>query len=115
FSSYDPLTGDIAERFLGPSANHLFGTDELGRDVLSRVIHGTRLSLQTAAIALGIGVTAGSIIGLVSGYIGGRTDSIVMRGVDSLMAFPALLLAMTIITALGFGSTQLGIAVGVAL
>lgn len=114
FASYDPLRADTSIVLQPPSWVHLFGTDELGRDIFTRVVFGTRVSIQAAGIALAIGVTAGTLVGLISGYVGGRVDSFVMRIVDCLMAFPSILLAMIIVTVLGFGSVQLGIAVGIS-
>ncbi|MGA5507061.1 ABC transporter permease [Streptomyces umbrinus] len=115
FTSYDPIRTDISATLLPPSGQHWFGTDELGRDVLSRVIHGTGLSLRTTVTAVAIALLVGSCIGLVSGFTGGRTDAILMRAVDVLLAFPLLLLSMAMVTVLGFGATQLSVAVGVAL
>lgn len=84
-----------------PSAAHWFGTDEIGRDILSRVIHGARVSFQIVALAVGLALVAGSAIGLVAGYVGGRVDAVLMRVIDALLAFPLLVLALTIIAVLG--------------
>ncbi|WP_102225985.1 dipeptide/oligopeptide/nickel ABC transporter permease/ATP-binding protein [Acidimangrovimonas sediminis] len=107
-----PDDTDTAHRFLLPfSGGHLLGTDQLGRDLLSRLLWGTRLSLAVgiaAALAAGF---VGSAVGIVAGYFGGRTDNVIMRGVDMLMAFPYILLALAIVAALGPGLMNALIAV----
>ena len=101
-----------ADRFQKPfSEGHLLGTDHLGRDLLSRLLHGTRLSLAVGIAAALIAATIGSAIGIVAGYFGGRTDNVIMRGVDMLMAFPYILLALAIVAALGPGLMNALIAV----
>ncbi|WP_204247839.1 dipeptide/oligopeptide/nickel ABC transporter permease/ATP-binding protein [Kiloniella litopenaei] len=101
-----------ADRFQKPlSDGHLVGTDHLGRDLLSRLLHGTRLSLAVGVSAALIAATLGSAIGIIAGYFGGRTDNIIMRGVDMLMAFPYILLALAIVAALGPGLMNALIAV----
>ena len=109
-----PNETDTADRFLRPLADgHLLGTDHLGRDMLSRLVWGTRLSLAvgfTAAILAGI---LGAAIGVVAGYVGGRTDNVTMRGIDMLMAFPYILLALAIVAVLGPGLFNALIAVAV--
>ena len=87
---------DMKARLAPPSANHLFGTDQLGRDILIRVLLGTRLSLEIAVTAVLISIVVGLPLGMVSGYFGGRIDNVLMRLVDTLLAFPALLLALTL-------------------
>src|SRR5690606_8889706 len=95
-----PNVTNTADRFLPPfSAGHLLGTDHLGRDLLSRLLHGTRLSLAVGFGAALIAATLGTAIGIVAGYTGGRTDNVIMRGVDMLMAFPYILLALAIVAA----------------
>ncbi|SSW67580.1 ABC transporter permease [Achromobacter veterisilvae] len=111
---YGPLDSDPANRLLAPSLLHPFGTDALGRDVLSRTIHGASLSLSGAAIAVSLGLFAGVGIGLVSGYFGGAVDAIAMRLVDVLLAIPNLLLSMAIVVTFGFGTGNAAMAVGVA-
>jgi peptide/nickel transport system permease protein len=110
----DPTAGVLRETRLAPGASHPFGTDNLGRDVLSRVIFGARVSLVVSIVAVVVGVTAGGIIGLISGYAGGRTDTIIMRLIDVMLAFPGVLLAMAIISARGRGTESLVIAIGIA-
>lgn len=104
---------DIANRLKGPSGAHWFGTDEFGRDVLSRVIVGARVSVQVAAIAVGISLVAGVLIGLVAGYYGRAVDTVLMRLMDVLFAFPAILLAIAILAVLGPGLSNAMIAIGV--
>ncbi|HEY8720837.1 ABC transporter permease [Pengzhenrongella sp.] len=110
----DPLAGVPADKLAPPSPGHLFGTDQLGRDLLTRVVHGTGLTLRGAVVAVALGLTLGSLVGLVSGSAGGRVDDVIMRGVDVLLAIPSLLLSLAIITALGFGTVNVAIAVGLA-
>jgi peptide/nickel transport system permease protein len=115
FTSGDPTQTAPADKFLAPSLSHLFGTDELGRDLFTRMVHGSALSIEATAISVGVAVVAGLTIGVVSGYAGGWADSLLMRFVDVLLAIPSLLLALSIVTALGFGTVNVAIAVGVGL
>ncbi len=115
FAPYDPLKTDTSALLKAPSLAHLFGTDELGRDVFSRMVHGTTLSLQTTVVAVAIGLVFGSIIGLFAGYLGRLVDGVLMRVVDVILSIPMLLLAMAIVTAIGFGSVQLAIGVGIGM
>lgn len=96
----EPLAQDFA-RYQPPSAEHWFGTDAVGRDVLSRVMHGARITLPLAFILVMLSVTVGGIIGGVSGYVGGRTDEVLMRVADLVFAFPTIILAMAVAAALG--------------
>jgi peptide/nickel transport system permease protein len=114
FTPYGPLDSDPANRLLAPSLLHPFGTDFLGRDVLSRTLHGSVLSLSGAAIAVSLGLWAGVVVGVVSGYTGGLIDSIIMRLIDVLLAIPNLLLSMAIVVTFGFGTWNAALAVGVA-
>ena len=99
---HDPYAPDITNsKLLGPSLTHPFGTDELGRDVFSRILTGTRISLQVAFIVLGFAVTFGTFVGLISGYFGGWIDEVLMRFTDMFLAFPALILAVAIAASLG--------------
>ncbi|MDL9948121.1 ABC transporter permease [Gordonia sp. ABSL11-1] len=113
FTGHDPLATDSQVLFAGPSSQHLFGTDELGRDVYSRVVHGTSQTLLATFVAVVLGLVCGAAIGATAGFLRGRADSTLMRFVDVLLAIPALLLAMTVVTALGFGTTNIAIAVGI--
>ncbi|AFU00282.1 ABC transporter permease [Nocardia brasiliensis] len=115
FASGDPLTGVPAQKFQSPSAQHWFGTDNLGRDLYTRMVHGAGLSLTATLAAVGIALVAGSILGLLSGAAGGLVDTVVMRVVDVLLSIPALLLSLALVTALGFGTRNVAIAVGVSL
>jgi peptide/nickel transport system permease protein len=95
-----PIAQDFA-RFLPPSSEHLMGTDGLGRDVLSRVLHGARISIPLAFMLVGLSVCMGGLVGAVAGYVGGRVDNAVMRVVDLVFAFPPIILAMAMVAALG--------------
>ncbi len=96
----DPDVTNTADRFLPPlSEGHLLGTDHLGRDLLARLLYGTRLSLAVGLFAALIAGTIGSAVGIVAGYFGGRIDNVIMRGIDMLMAFPYILLALAIVAA----------------
>lgn len=110
----DPLAGVPADHLQAPSAAHWFGTDQIGRDLYTRVVHGTSLTISAASLAVAVGVVAGSAIGLLSGFAGGRTDAVLMRAADVLLAIPSLLLSLAVITALGFGTVNVAIAVGIA-
>ncbi len=108
----DPNVINTGDRFLRPlSPGHPLGTDHLGRDLLARLLYGTRLSIAVGIAAALIAATVGSAIGIVAGYFGGRTDNIIMRGVDMIMAFPYILLALAIVAALGPGLMNALIAV----
>jgi len=110
---YDPLHISVDERLQPPCAKYLLGTDQLGRDILSRLLHGGRLSLVLGLVSVGIGGSLGTIIGLIAGFYGGAVDNIIMRFVDVFMAMPRILLAMVIGFALGPSLINLMIAVGV--
>jgi peptide/nickel transport system permease protein len=104
---HDPYQQDITNsKLLGPSSEHLMGTDELGRDILSRVMTGTRTSLKVALVVLGFAVSFGTLIGAISGYVGGWIDEILMRFTDMFLAFPALILAIVIAAMLGRNLTN---------
>ena len=115
FTSHDPYATAPAERLQPPSLQHLFGTDDIGRDQWSRVVHGSGLTIKATLIALGIAVVVGLALGVISGFLGGIVDSVTMRGVDVLLAIPSLLLALAIVTALGFGTVPVAVAVGVGI
>ena len=110
---YDPLAVRVSERLQLPSARHPLGTDELGRDVLSRIIFGARASLEVGGIAVGIAATVGTGLGLLAGYYGGFPAILIMRGVDGLLAFPAIILAMALIATLGPSLVNAAIAIGI--
>jgi len=112
---YDPIKIDLAGQFTPPGSSHLLGTDEVGRDILSRIIYGTRVSLRVGLIAVGIGGVVGVLAGAVSGYYGGYVDDLIQRLVDIIIVFPTLLLALAIIAILGPGMTNAMIAVGLTM
>ncbi|HEY6102494.1 MAG TPA: nickel transporter permease [bacterium] len=97
---YDPIQTDLAVRLAPPSRTHLFGTDQLGRDILSRILYGTRISLRIAILTAVIATLIGAPLGIVTGYFRGRLDDLLMRVTDMFMAFPRLILAMAIAAAL---------------
>ncbi|WP_298327025.1 ABC transporter permease [Haloactinopolyspora sp.] len=109
----DIFTPDIANRLQAPSGEHWFGTDELGRDVFARVLAGAEVSLRVGAVAVGISLTAGVVVGLLAGYFGRWVDDTLMRVMDVLFAFPALLMAIAVLAILGAGSTNAMIAIGI--
>lgn len=110
---FDPLEMNFAAMMQAPSWQHPFGTDEFGRDILSRVLYGARISLQVAFIAVGISGIAGVALGLLAGFRGGWVDEVVMRFMDVLFAFPAVLLAITIMAVLGRGVGNAMIAIAI--
>lgn len=114
FSSGRPDATDVVHAFLPPSLGHPFGTDELGRDVFTRVIYGARISLSTGVLAVAIGVCGGVLLGLLSGVARGWLDGVLMRLVDVLLAFPELLLALLVVAIIGRGSLNVAVAIGVA-
>jgi ABC-type dipeptide/oligopeptide/nickel transport system permease subunit len=110
---YDPLKQDLSGLLAPPSAAHPLGTDNIGRDVLARVIWGTRVSLIAGLVSVGIGMVAGCLLGLAAGYWGGRLDDVAMRLVDAVLSFPALVLALALGAVLGAGLGGVLIALGV--
>ncbi len=112
FAWHDPLQGVAGEQLLPPSIEHPLGTDGLGRDMFARVVYGARESLLGALLAVGVGLTLGTALGLLAGARGGIADAAVMRLVDTLLAIPSLLLSLSVIILLGFGSINAAIAVG---
>jgi peptide/nickel transport system permease protein len=110
---YDPNAMDFTARFSPPSLVHPLGTDDFGRDTLSRILHGARVSLKVGIIAVSLAATVGTALGLVAGYAGRITDEIIMRAIDILFAFPAILLAIAIMAALGRGVGNAMIAIGI--
>lgn len=112
FAPGDPLTGTPADKLLPPSAAHWFGTDTLGRDLFGRVVHGAVHSLSGALIAVTVGLALGTLLGAIAGAVGGVVDDILMRIVDVLLAIPGLLLSLSVIILLGFGTVNAAIAVG---
>ena len=110
---YDPVAPVPDAVLQAPSWTHPFGTDELGRDVLSRVLYGSRISLQVGVVAVGIAMVIGTVLGLIAGFNGGLWDTVIMRGTDVLLAFPGILLAIAIVATLGPSLVNVMIAVGI--
>src|SRR6185312_14890362 len=112
-SPYGPMTQDFNAALKGPSRAHLFGTDDTGRDLLSRVIYGARISLRVGFVAVGIGAGIGVTLGIIAGFYAGVIDTVLMRFIDLLLAFPGLLLALAVVAVLGPGLFNVMIAVGI--
>ncbi|HEU5191070.1 MAG TPA: ABC transporter permease [Methylomirabilota bacterium] len=112
-SPHDPLKQDLGHTLAPPSRAHLLGTDNVGRDVLARMIWGTRVSLVAGFVSVAIAMTVGGVLGLVAGYAGGRADGLVMRCMDAVLSFPPLVLALALGAVLGAGLTGVVIALGV--
>jgi len=110
---YNPVEQNLKERFSPPARSHLLGTDNLGRDVLSRVIYGSRSALMVGIVAVAISVLLGSLVGLIAALSGDLTDNILMLLMDSLLSFPTILLAITVVSFLGYGLLQVMIAIGI--
>ncbi|MBI5186910.1 MAG: ABC transporter permease [Nitrospinae bacterium] len=110
---HDPFRQDLYSRLAEPGAGHIMGLDRLGRDILSRIIHGARISLMIGVIVVGISSAAGISIGLVAGYFGGRWDNLIMRICDVFLAFPGLLLAIALMAILGPGLQNVVLALSV--
>ncbi|MDH6574197.1 peptide/nickel transport system permease protein [Streptomyces sp. SAI-117] len=110
---YDPQAQHLAQRFAGPGRAHLLGQDELGRDVLSRIIHGARISLTAGLAAVAFAGVLGALVGLTAGYLKGWADSLLMRLMDVLLAFPSILLATVIVTVLGQSLVNAMLAIGI--
>jgi len=111
---YDYSEINLWRRLEPPTLDHLLGTDHLGRDILSRLIHGTRPLLYVVVVAVLIAVSIGTLIGLLSGYFGGAVDLVVSRVIDALMSFPAILIALAVVATLGPGLEKVVIAIGIA-
>ena len=113
---YDPVRDQsLSERFAPPSAQHLLGQDELGRDILSRIIYGARVSLTAGLAAVAFATAFGTLVGVTAGFFGGRVDSLLMRLMDVILAFPSILLTIVIVSILGQSLTNAMLAVGVVL
>lgn len=111
---YDPFAINRAQLMKPPGVSYYLGTDHLGRDILSRLIFGARISLFVGIVAVLVGVVVGSVLGIVSGYFGGKVDLLIQRYIDAQMAFPAIILALTILAALGPGLFNVMFAIGIA-
>jgi ABC-type dipeptide/oligopeptide/nickel transport system permease subunit len=112
---YDPVAQGVGPALEGPSARHWAGTDGFGRDILSRILHGARIALVVGVVAVAAAMVVGVGLGLVAGYYGGRLDTVVMRVMDGLFAFPVIFLAIATMTVLGFGVANVIVAVAVGL
>src|SRR4029079_11278860 len=110
---YDPIKVNVSDSLIPPGPTHWLGTDDLGRDVFSRVLWGSRVSLSVGVISVSIGLLVGTSLGLAAGYLGGKFDLFIMRGIDALLAFPALILAIAITSALGPQIQNAMIAIGI--
>lgn len=114
-AGYDPMARDIKNRFATPSAAHVFGTDQLGRDVFSRVLHGGRPILSASFTAVICALAVGTVIGVSSGYVGGWLDTALMRLMDVMLSFPSILLAILIVATLGLGLLNVTAAIGFSM
>lgn len=114
FTSQSPINGVPADKLLAPSFAHWFGTDHLGRDLYTRVVYGTASSVSSALVAVVIGVLIGGLIGLLAGFFGGWVDIVFARFVDVLLSIPKFLLAVIIVTAIGFETINAAIATGIS-
>ncbi|GGG03653.1 nickel transporter permease [Paenibacillus abyssi] len=112
-TQYDPAKVDYSIRLLKPSAEHWFGTDHNGRDIFTRIIHGMPLTLSVGFFSVLVGAVFGIILGVFSGYYGGKWDAVIMRVVDVMLAFPGILLALAIVSVLGKSLVMVVIAVGI--
>ena len=115
-ADYDTMVvaQDVKNRLQGPSAAHWFGTDEFGRDIFARMLHGSRVSLVVGLISVSISLILGGTLGAFAGFYGGRVDNIIMRIMDIFLAVPSILLAMTIVAALGTDLIYVMLAIGVS-
>lgn len=100
-ATVDPTAIDIKNALLGPSSGHILGTDQLGRDIFSRIVYGSRVSLSIGLVAVGLAAVIGVILGSLAGYFGGRTDSVIMRFVDIMLCFPSFFLILAVIAVIG--------------
>lgn len=112
---YDPLEQNLYHRLSPPSLANLFGTDEFGRDIFSRIVHGARITLRVGGVCIAISLTAGTLIGLAAGYCGTYVDTLLMRFVDLILAFPSILLAISVVSVIGPGIDNVMIAVGIVM
>jgi peptide/nickel transport system permease protein len=114
-SPYDPLKMNLRNKYQPPSSTYLLGTDVLGRDILSRIIWGTRISLQTALGSVAIGMIVGIMLGISAGYFGGTVDAILGRVLDVMLAFPSFVLSIVIVASLGRGLLNMILAIGISI
>lgn len=114
FTGHDPYIGVPADKFAPPSPEHLFGTDQLGRDIFARVVFGTRSAILTAVFSVAIGLVIGGLVGLAAGFLGRTADAVLGRVIDILLAIPGFLLAVIVVVSLGFATVNAAIAVGIS-
>jgi len=114
-SPYDPLEQDVFHRLTPPSGKHLLGTDVYGRDVLSRILWGSRVSLTVSVTSVFIAMVIGTALGMIAGFRRGKMETWIMRGVDILMSFPTLILGLVVMAVLGSGMIKLILAIAIAL
>jgi peptide/nickel transport system permease protein len=114
FAPYDPQTQDYNRLLQSPSLEHPLGTDRIGRDLLSRLIYGTRVSFMVGVVAVGVALVIGAPLGLVAGYFRGATDEVIMRVLDAFIAFPGIIFALAIVAVLGSSLTNVMLAIGIA-
>ncbi len=114
FSNYDAYVGETSQKLLPPSLRYWFGTDHLGRDLFTRVVHGSRSSVSSAVLAVVVGLVFGGLLGLMAGFLGGWADLVIARLVDVLLAIPSFLLAVVIVSVFGFETVNIAIATGVS-
>jgi peptide/nickel transport system permease protein len=114
-SLHNPIQVDLGKKLQAPGGSYILGTDEFGRDILSRLIYGSRISISVAFLTVGISMFLGIAMGLLSGYFGGWVDNLIMRGIDILLCFPILLMALALVAVLGPKLMNIMIAVGIAL
>lgn len=112
-ATHDPREADVMMRLKGWSSTHYFGTDKVGRDIFSRIVYGSRISIKVGLVAMTISVSIGTLFGTIAGYYGGWLDNIIMRIMDMMLAMPSILLAMVIVTILGQNLTNAIIAVSI--
>lgn len=110
---HDPLQQNIMMRYQAPSSEHILGTDEMGRDILSRIIYGSRISLQVGLFSIGLALVIGVFLGILAGYYGGIWDMLIMRAMDIMLAFPSILLAIAIVAILGPQLRNAMLAIGI--
>jgi peptide/nickel transport system permease protein len=113
FTTSSPVVGNIADALQPPSIHHIFGTDDLGRDMYTRMVYGASHTLSATLYAVAVGFLAGGTIGLVSGYVGGVVDGVVMRFIDVLLSVPTLMLCMVIVAALGYSTMNVALSIGI--
>ncbi len=114
FTPYSPYSGDPSLSFAAPSLEHPFGTDRLGRDLFARTVYGAGTTLTATLLAVVIAFVVGTVVGLTAGYVGGVVDTVIMRIIDVFLSIPSLLLAMVIVSVLGYSTHNIAIAVGIS-